>query len=511
MPQSREHLDIINLLQIQQGIFVITKTDLADEEWLLLVEEDIRALLSDTPFKNAPVLKTSAAKGEGISELHNLLLKTLAQIPARQDYEVYRQPVDRVFSAKGFGTVITGTVLSGKLAVGEDIEIQPTGLKARVRGLQSHDQDVNEVQVGYRSAVNLAGIDLSTVERGMVFTQPDLFSPVTIINARVSILKSSPIPLKNNQRIRLHIHTAEAFARALIPHAPQLKPGESAYIQLRLEQPVHAAFQDRFIIRQYSPQRTIGGGVVLQANPFRYRKKYQEIFGEALRRLESEEPQDRILAAFDILKSTPLKLWELKTATNLPLVVLQKQIKEMQSANLLFSDSIGGKTAYFSGEQLSEISGRIEKILTQYHQTYPGRPGQSDTEIISQLEKFYIAEAVRKSLQWGIKKKQFAADGKQFRLATFTPQLSAKDSEVYHALENWYREAQYAPPTHKEAMAKFNLSQKEFRELTKLLRDEKKLVYADETLLFHSSVFPKLKQQLQDYFRNKTEISVAEF
>jgi selenocysteine-specific elongation factor len=511
MPQSREHLDIINLLQIQYGVFVITKTDLADEDWLMLVEEDVRALLSDTPFKNAPVLRTSAAKGEGIEELRQALFEALVKVPARQDFEVYRQPVDRVFSAKGFGTVITGTVLSGKLKTGGEIEIQPSGLKARVRGLQSHDQEVNEVRVGFRAAVNLAGVELEQVERGMVLAQAGLYKPVEIINARLTVLKSSPIPLKNNQRIRFHIHTGETFARVIIPRSPELKAGESGYAQLRLEEPVHAAYQDRFIIRQYSPPKTIGGGIVLQTNPFRFRKRYSDLLQETLDRLSGEDEHQKIQAVFDRLQARSQKLWGLKAATNLPLQTLQKLIKNLTDKDELFSENISGTLVYFSREQLAVVLQRVEDILSKYHETYPGRPGKSEAEIVSQLEKNFPPQAVRKALHLGIKTNQLKPEKQHIRLTTFTPQLSAKDSEKYRELEACYREAQYNPPTVKEAMEQFELTQKEFKELSKLMRDEGKLIYIDETLLFHSTVFPRLEAAIREFFQQKPEMTVANF
>jgi selenocysteine-specific elongation factor len=511
MPQSREHLDIINLLQIQHGIFVITKTDLANEEWLMLVMDDVRSLLNDTPFKNAPILRTSAAKGEGIEELRQAIVEKLSRVPARQDVEVYRQPVDRAFSARGFGTVITGTVLSGGLKTGEEIEIQPSRLKARVRGLQSHDREVSEVHAGFRAAVNLAGVELEQVERGMVLAQPGVYEPVRIINARLTILKSSLISLKNNQRIRFHIHTKETFARMIIPEAPEIKAGQSSYVQLRLEEPLHAAYQDRFIIRQYSPPRTIGGGVVLQANPFRFRKRYQDLFRETLDRLSGEDEQKKILAVFDRLQAQPQKLWGLKAATNLPLQTLQKLFKNLIGKDELFPENISGSQVYFSQEQLAEVLQRIKGALSKYHETYPGRPGLNGAEIVSQLEKLFPPEAIRKALQFGIKIAELKKEKQNFRLATFTPQLSAKDSEKYQELEACYREAQYNPPTVREAIVQFELTQKEFKELTKLLRDEGKLVYIDETLFFHSSVFPRLEAAVREFFQRKPEMTVADF
>ncbi len=511
MPQSREHLDIINLLRIRHGLFVITKTDLADEDWLALVEEDIRSLLQGTPFESAPVLKTSTAAGQGIDELHQEIFALLSRIPPRQDQEIYRQPIDRVFSAKGFGTVITGTVLGGRLKTGDAVEIQPAGLAARVRGLQSHDSEVPEVQIGYRAAVNLAGVEMEQVHRGMALTQPDLFRPVHILNARVNVLAGAAAPLKNNQRIRLHLHTAEVFARVVLMENKQIAPGQSGYVQLRLEEAVHAAYQDRFIIRQYSPQRTLGGGEVLQANPARFRAKFREIFLTQLNRLASDDPPARLPGAFDLLKATPLKLWEIKIATGLPLSDLQRLLKEQISAGQVFTENIGGKTYYFSREQLEMILRQVEPLLSAYHSQFPGRGGMPEAELISKFERRFPAEAIRRAVRFGEQVKRLKREEQLWRMSDFTPQLSARDSLAYADLEKEYREAGFSPPTVKEVMAKYNLSPADFKELIKLLRDEGKLVYVDPTLLFHSSVFPQLERLLQEYFKTHDHITVAEF
>ncbi|RMF61477.1 MAG: selenocysteine-specific translation elongation factor [Calditrichaeota bacterium] len=511
MPQTREHLDIVNLLQIHHGIFVITKIDLVDEEWLQLVEDEIRSLLEHTPLKQSPILRTSTLTGEGIEEVRQTLLSTLQQIPPRQDLEVFRMPIDRVFSSHGFGTVVTGTVLSGKLKVGDAVEIQPAGISTRVRGLQTHEHEVVEVKVGFRAAVNLAGVEVSEIERGMVLAQPNLYQPVHRMNVSMSLLPSSPIPLKNNQRVRVHLHTVETFARVIIPHAPLMNPGESGYVQFRLEEPVHAAYQDRFIIRQYSPQRTIGGGVVLQVNPSPYRKRFFSEIRKTLQRLESDNPQDKILGAFDVRTAKPLSLWQIKTATNIALQELQQSIKQMVAAGELLADSVSGKAVYFSQEQIEHVLERIETHLTLYHQQYPGRSGLGEVELVSRLEKLFPGEAIRKALQVGVQKKRLILERKNYRLSTFTPALSGRDSEVYTQLEALYREARFAPPTVKEVMSQLNISQKNFKELIKLLREDGKLIYVDENLYYHASAIEEIKTLLKEHFQQKEGISVAEF
>ncbi|MFZ0390668.1 MAG: selenocysteine-specific translation elongation factor, partial [Calditrichia bacterium] len=247
MPQTREHLDIVRLLGITNSIFVITKTDLVEEEWLLLVEEDLRILLKNNGMGEAPILKVSSRSGAGIEELRVLLEQKLKEIAPRFSDGIFRLPVDRVFSKAGFGTVVTGTVLSGEAAAGEMLEVQPEGIEARLRGLQSHDSAVQQVSAGYRAALNLAGVDQQQLHRGQVLADPGYFQAAEVINARVQLMPDSPQVLKNRTRVRFHIHTAETLARVILIEGETLQPGNSALVQFRLEHPVHAAFRDRFI------------------------------------------------------------------------------------------------------------------------------------------------------------------------------------------------------------------------------------------------------------------------
>ncbi|MEJ2636412.1 MAG: selenocysteine-specific translation elongation factor [Calditrichia bacterium] len=297
MPQTREHLDIVKLLGISHGIFVITKIDLVDEEWLLMVEEEIGNLLKGSVFENAPVLKTSAVTGEGIEDVRKTIFESLKQIERREDDGIFRLPIDRVFGKPGFGTVVTGSVLSGQIDAGGAVEILPELIPARVRGLQSHDRPVESVSMGDRAALNLTGIGNDQLHRGQVIAQAGYYRAVQSFNARLTPLPDETVLIKNRMRVRIHLHTAEIFARLVLPELKALDPGQSAMVQFRLEKPVYASFGDHFIIRQYSPQITLGGGIVLETNPPKYRKRHHDLFVQRLENLESDDPERRIPAA----------------------------------------------------------------------------------------------------------------------------------------------------------------------------------------------------------------------
>lgn len=511
MPQTREHLDIVKLLGIKDGIFAITKTDLVDREWIALVKQDVQNLLNDTVFKNAPVITTSVNSGEGIDELRKLILEELLRIPSKQDLEIFREPVDRVFNIKGFGTVITGTVLSGTLHTGDPVEVQPSGIKARVRTIQSHDEEVKKVAIGYRAAVNLAGVDLNQIERGEVLVQPGLYQPVEIINGKLTLLQSSPHSIRSNQRVRFHIHTAEGLARIIIPDRNELKPGESAYVQIRLEKPVHAAYHDRYIIRQYSPQITIGGGVVLKTNPTRFRKKHLEIFRRTMKSLDEGGPQEKILACFDIQLIQPLSLKQIKVGTNISFAELEEKIGKLILKKELFAQKIGQEAVYFSGQQLKFILDIIVTELAQFHKSFPNRPGMNERELASKLEKLFPPEALQIAFNFGVDQNKIIIEKQAIRLADFSPQFSSKEVRLLEEINQYYLKAKFTPPTWKEAQEVFGVSEKELKALLALLRNQGELVFVDETLVFHKSALDEIQEKIKVFFERKSEMSVGEF
>lgn len=511
MPQTREHLDIVKLLGIQHGIFVITKSDLADKEWIALVKQDIRNLLTDTPFKDAMIVTTSVTTGEGIEELSKLLIQQLSKIPPKQDFEIFREPVDRVFNLKGFGTVITGTVLGGSLRIGDPVEIQPSRIRTKARTLQTHDSEVKEVRAGFRAAINLAGVELNEVERGHVLVQPDLYHPIETINARLTILKFSPKPLKTNQRIRFHIHTAEALARIIISDRSELKPGDSTFVQLRLETPVHAAYQDRFIIRQYSPQITIGGGIVLQTNPTRFRKKHLPGFQRTLQSLENSDPREKILASFDDQLHQPLSLNRVKVSTNISFAELHRMIDELMSGKEIFAQKVGSETLYYSVGQVEPVLEKLISELKKYHQSFPNRSGISERELISKFEKLFSPELLRLSIRRGLEQNKIRMEKQEISLADFQPQFSSKEAKLLEQINQHYLQSKSTPPTWKEVLEIFGVSEKELKELQILLRNQGELVFVDETLAFHKSALDEIQKKIKLFFEKKSEMSVGEF
>lgn len=294
MPQTREHMDILGLLGIEKSIIVLNKCDLVDEEWLELVEEEVQEELKGTFLEEAPVVKVSAATGEGLSELIGLI-ESLAQeeVPEKDVHTIPRLPVDRVFSLHGFGTIITGTLTSGKITKDDVLEMYPLGKECKVRNIQVHDCDVKEACAGQRVAINISNLKKREIHRGCVIAPPNNMKNTKLLDVKLEVLASSNRVVTNQMRLHFFSGTSEVLCRAVLLDQSEIGPGESGYVQLRLEEEIALRRGDRFIVRFYSPLETIGGGVVLEPNPERAKRFDQETI-EGLKQKESGAPEDVI-------------------------------------------------------------------------------------------------------------------------------------------------------------------------------------------------------------------------
>jgi selenocysteine-specific elongation factor len=273
MPQTREHFDICRLLHVKSGFVALTKSDLVDDEMVEMARDEVARFVAGTFLDRAPIVPVSSRTGKGLDDVRNALASVAAQAARREDTHIARLSIDRSFAMKGFGTVVTGTLASGKITDGSELNLLPQGKRLRVRGLQSHGRKVAIAYAGRRTAVNLAGIDHTEVSRGMLLTETGVLKPSQIIDAKVEMLPDAVRGLRTRQRVRIHIGTAEVLARAAIMGGTEILPGESGFAQLRLESPVASVLGERFILRSYSPQETIGGGSVLQPVSERFRRR----------------------------------------------------------------------------------------------------------------------------------------------------------------------------------------------------------------------------------------------
>src|SRR2546429_2982220 len=277
MPQTREHLDICSLLRIKHGFTVLTKIDKVEPDMADLVEIEVREFLKGTFLERSPILRVSSHTREGIPQVIETLREFVAKAGAKDSNDIFRLPVDRCFTMKGFGTVVTGTLIAGRVQKEDEVEILPTERKARVRGIQVHGHASNEALAGQRTALNLQGIEVSQIQRGMVLTTPGLFIPTSMFDCHLELLRSAANPIEMRKRIRFHIGTAELMGYVVLLGQNRLEPGHTAFAQIRLEEPAFALPGDRFIIRQYSPMLTIGGGQILDSAPLKHRRNDKNV------------------------------------------------------------------------------------------------------------------------------------------------------------------------------------------------------------------------------------------
>ena len=291
MPQTREHLDILSLLGVEDGMIVINKIDLVEESWLDMVIEDVQKFTKGTFLENASIFKASAIKGDGIEKIKETLIAVIADRKEKVDKGYFRLPVDRSFSVKGFGTVVTGTVVSGSVQKGDSVEILPGGIEAKIRGIQQHNEETTGAKLGERAALNLSGVSTEDVIRGSHIAAKNYLNPTMIFEANLNLLGTAPKPLSSRTRVRLHLGTGEVMGRISLLGSAEIEPGGNGFVQVFLEKEVPVAVKDKFIIRRYSPPLTIGGGVVLKLSKSKYKPKDREIY-ELLKVINEENDVD---------------------------------------------------------------------------------------------------------------------------------------------------------------------------------------------------------------------------
>jgi len=390
MPQTKEHLDILNLLQIPTGLIALTKTDLAsDPEWLALVETDIRSALTGTVMENAPIVRVSAKEKNGLDELLSTLTNILQEKPARLDLGRPRLPVDRVFSMSGFGTVVTGTLSDGHLSVGDEVVVLPSGAKGRVRGLQTHKKKEEMAVPGSRTAVNISGIAIEDVRRGEVVTHPKQYQPTRRIDAHLRLLKDISQPLKHNTEVKLFVGASETMAIARVLGVEAINPGEEGWVQLELRDPVVAVRGDRYILRRPSPGETLGGGAIVDHQPKGRHRRFNEKVLKSLASLAAGSPADILMEAALALNAAPIK--EVVSRSRLEAEPAKKALDEnLENGQLLQLEegnlAITSDLLVIAAPHWNALRDKSVQMVSSYHQNFLLRRGIPREELKSRLK-----------------------------------------------------------------------------------------------------------------------------
>lgn len=387
MPQTREHMDILGLLGIEKSILVLNKCDLVDEEWLELVEEEVKEELEGTFLENAPVMKVSAVTGQGIPELIELIEKMTEDEVEQKDIDtIPRLPIDRAFSISGFGTIITGTLLAGSISKEDTLQMYPIGKECKIRSIQVHGENVERCYAGQRVAINLSNIKKSEIARGCVLAPPNNMKNTMMLDVKMNILPSSMRILTNHSRLHLFTGTSEVLCRAILLDKEEIGPGESGYVQLRLEEEIALRRGDKFIVRFYSPMETIGGGEVLEPNPTK-KKRFNEETIEELKRKESGSSEDIIDMHIHNCKDSMMSVAELVKMTALSLEEVQQDVESLEAQGIIkvFHMKKDSYTWHKANDGI--LQAELTGMLEDYHKKYPYRYGMQKAEIHMKLLK----------------------------------------------------------------------------------------------------------------------------
>ena len=376
MPQTREHLAILRLLGVSDGIVALTKTDLVEPEWVEMVVEDLRELLAGTFLEAAEIVPVSSVTGDGIDRLRELLEARIAGVGERPDRGALRLPVDRAFSMSGFGTVVTGTVLAGSVRPRDELVLQPRGRPVRVRGVQIHGADVAAAGPGDRAAVNLSDVDVDEVARGDTLAEPGFFEATSLIDAHLRMLPDAPAVLKHRDRLRLHLGPGEVLGRVVLLDADALAPGDSGFVQLRLERPGVAAHGDRFVARRYSPARTIAGGSVLHPRPRPHRRRRPEVL-EQLRRLRAEEPGAVLEALLLDAGAGSRSAADLAPVLGRSVADVDARLGELRDRGACVDFEQAGRRRFVHAGAWERLGEEILAALAAFHEEQPLQPAVS--------------------------------------------------------------------------------------------------------------------------------------
>jgi selenocysteine-specific elongation factor len=511
MPQTREHFDICRLLGVRRGIIVLTKIDLVEPEWLELVQEEVREFFAESFLAEAPLLKVSTVTGEGIEEVRAALDRLAQESELTEAYGPFRLPVDRVFAMKGFGAVVTGTSMSGRIGLGEEVVIYPKGIGARIRGIQIHGSEVKEVEAGNRTAINLQGVEKDAISRGDVLAAPDSLRPSYVLDADFLYLAGNRKPLKNRTRVRIHLGTAEIMGRIALLEHEELEPGAQADVQLLLEEPVGTWPGDRYVVRSYSPVYTVGGGGILNGaarKRRRFKKVNQEVFGL----YHDGTPQDLVLlhlreAGVAGLTAPELAIKmgifgnRLKKILNGPISARQVIVADSERQRLVAASIYNG------------LKERTQSILEEFHKQQPLKPGLSKEELRTRIHHRLDPRLFQMLLQELIQKEgKLAQDEGMVRLANHQVALGADEQSVREEVEGFYHQAGLQPPTVKEVFTKFDRAPKSLlQEIVEMLARERILIKITEELYFHAEALVDLQQRLIEHLQEHGEIDAQGF
>ena len=496
MPQTREHLAILDLLQVKAGLVAITKIDQVGPDWLDLVVVDVEDVLQGTLLEGAPILPVSGLTGEGLVRLVTALEDLLRRTPPKKDLARPRLPIDRAFTIAGFGTVVTGTLVDGGLDVGQEIELAISGRRGRVRGLQTHRRKLSSAEPGNRVAVNLAGLSHEEIDRGEVLTTPGWLRPSEAVDVRLKVLPDAPHPIRHNMFVTVHTGSSEVIGRIRLLEQQTADPGDATWAQIKLESPLAVVKGDYYVIR--SNRTTLGGGSIVDPQGRRHRRMHRAVL-DRLDALEQGSEVDLLLRAIEV--SEPAEFQDMVNRANLRPEDARDRLTQMTEEGLvvpLGDRPIGPGVLIHTAPGWASLCERAGSALEAYHALFPLRKGAPKEELRSRLglRSQVFNQVLTKLRQSGV----IVEEGATVRLPRFHPKLSDRQEGTAQAFLAMLEAQPYSPPTDSSIDA----------EVVNLLADEGRLVRVSETVAFSSAAYREMVDRISEFISERGEISVAD-
>ena len=508
MPQTREHLAIMQLLDLRHGMIAMTKTDIVEDDFRELVRSDIEDCVAGTFLQGAPIIEVSSVTGEGVEEVRRVLHELLAAVRPRETGGIFRMPIQRVFSAKGFGTVVTGVPVAGQAAIGEPLEVVPLGEKGRVRGLQAYGQKTDMVQAGHSSAINITDVDFHKIHRGMVLTRPGYFRSASMFEARFEYNATNHRPLRHQSPVRVHVGTAEVFGRIYLLERKTLEPGETSFVQFRLEAPLVAASGDRFVVRSYSPATTLGGGEILDRSRWRLKTGKCYVVDELRKKAEAiQDPASFLAATIHSGGYEAVGDQDLAVRAGIPLADVRKLLEELKTAGDIEITNRAGQVV--SCVRLDDARTQVLELAAEY---FSKHPRNRFVEQVRLRQKLNCDDGFFQHLLVGLAEEGVAVPGGEgkLRFRDYGPSLSPEDKRIRSQLLGALAEAPFQPPSPTELATHHGWSQDTTAELARLLADDGEAVQLSEGIYLHCEAIEEAQRRIRAHIEEHGSVTASQ-
>lgn len=511
MPQTKEHLNILSLLNIKNGVIALTKIDLVDNEWRQMVIEQIKEDVKGTFLENAAIIPVSSVTGEGLDELVKAI-DDLTEITEPRDVEKpFRLPIDRVFSIAGFGTIVTGTLISGRVKEGDRVAVYPKKIEARIRSIQVHEESVNMAEAGQRVAMNLAGIKTEEIARGDVVAAIDLMEPTYMFDAKLELLKDAKRSINNRDRLRIYHGSAEVFGRVVLLDRDELMPGESAFVQMRLEEEIACMKDDKFVIRFYSPMITIGGGTILDPNPPKRKRFREDVINELIIKEKGNIE--------DIVEQKLIKISELypdvtqiaKSIGNITIEECIDILSRLERKKAIKGFNTNEGTFFVHQQFLEELETKVNIVLGDFHKKNPLRTGMSKEELRTKIMQSAKQRIYDELLDYLSSRHIVKINGQFVSLWDFEIKFSPEQEKIKNQILNIYASNKYNPPKPKELPVMLNVQEKEINQILDALIKDGQLIKVDQENVFYKDAISDAQRLMVEYIKDNGSIQLGQF